>query len=428
MSTSTRSHLRVAGIRAVGLSALLAVFGFTVGARAQTVNSGSDGSDGALTLAANLGTIVFDPADAARWTKVLDPDGDGVYNFTTITIGSGTVLKLSADKVARPVYWLASGPVNIQGVVDLSGSAGTFSSANDLGSRRLVAVPGSGGFSGGAGSTVATCAATPPTPGDGPGGGPAGTPCTSVRHANGATFFGNRYLLPMVGGSGGGGSTDTAFGGGGAGGGALLIASSNSIAIAGAINALGGSGVVSSACSGAGGGGSIRLVAPTISGSGNLRVDGGGGCGGTPSVQGAPGQVRLESFSSTSSLGISPSATFVTRGSPVDESTLRPSGQVRVLTIAGIAVPPSPAGSFSLPDVTITAGISVPVEIEATGIPPGTVVTLRVYPQTPSDTSIVYLPAVTASLAGTLVKSNATIDFSFPYGFSRGTIIASWVQ
>src|SRR3954470_18989189 len=64
---------------------------------AQVFNSGSDGSDGALMLPAGQGTIVFDPRDTVRWEKVLDPDGDGVYHFTTITIGSGTTLKLSGD-------------------------------------------------------------------------------------------------------------------------------------------------------------------------------------------------------------------------------------------------------------------------------------------------------------------------------------------
>src|SRR5438128_10071653 len=71
----------------------------------QSFSSGSDGSDGALTVPANAGTIVFEPMDTARWGKVLDPDGDGVYNFTTITISSGSTLKLQGDKVNRPVFW-----------------------------------------------------------------------------------------------------------------------------------------------------------------------------------------------------------------------------------------------------------------------------------------------------------------------------------
>jgi hypothetical protein len=43
---------------------------------AQTFSSGSDGSDGALTIAASQGTIIFDPRDTARWGRVLDPEVD----------------------------------------------------------------------------------------------------------------------------------------------------------------------------------------------------------------------------------------------------------------------------------------------------------------------------------------------------------------
>src|SRR5688500_8639447 len=80
---------------------------------AQGFNSGSDGSDGALTLANSQGIIVFDPHDTARWGRVLDPDGDGVYHFTTITIGFATTLRLQGDKVNKPVHWLATGNVVI---------------------------------------------------------------------------------------------------------------------------------------------------------------------------------------------------------------------------------------------------------------------------------------------------------------------------
>src|SRR5207248_2525249 len=134
---------------------------------------GSDGSDGALTIAANQGTITFDPRDATRWGRILDPDGDGVYNFTTVTVGSGTILRVQGDKVNKPAYWLASGDVMIQGTIDLSGSPGISASANDFIGRRQVSVPGAGGYAGGVGGSGSLL----PTPGEGPGGGSGGQAC-----------------------------------------------------------------------------------------------------------------------------------------------------------------------------------------------------------------------------------------------------------
>src|SRR5712691_5372912 len=119
----TMRSLTVMFARPSALSVLLAlVVALSVTTGGQSFTSGSDESDGALTLAPNLGNIVFDPFDTARWGKVLDADGDGVYNFTTITISSGTALKLRGDRVNRPLYWLASGNVVIAGTIDLNGA------------------------------------------------------------------------------------------------------------------------------------------------------------------------------------------------------------------------------------------------------------------------------------------------------------------
>jgi hypothetical protein len=392
---------------------------------AQSVNSGSDGSDGELNLAANLGVIVFDPMDAARWGRVLDADGDGVFNFTTINVAAGTTLKFSADKVNRAIYLLASGAVTINGTLDLNGANGFITS--DVGMRRQVAVAGSGGFSGGAGALAFSCIAVPPTAGDGPLGGAAGTPCSvgAARNGSGGGFSGNRYLLPLLGGSGGGGGIDGSYTNGGAGGGAIIIASSTSIAIVGAIGASGGDGAQHSLCSGPGAGGGIRLVAPSITGAGILNVNGGTSLCGHGRTMGI---VRLEAYSISGSLSYPMGPAFVTKGTPVDPATFRPAGQLRVLTIAGVAVPPNPAGSFVLPDVAISSSAAVPVNIEATGIPPGTVVTLEVFPQTPDNINTIKLPSAQATLTGTLQQSTATVNFVFPYGFSRGTIRATWSQ
>jgi hypothetical protein len=81
-----------------------------------------------------------------------------------------------------------------------------------------------------------------------------------------------------------------------------------------------------------------------------------------------------------------------------------------------------------LPDVTISKNTPVSVDIEATGVPSGTVVTLQVFSQTPTDITVVNMPTAQATLAGTLQSSTATATFIFPYGFSRGFVRASWTQ
>jgi hypothetical protein len=419
-------------LAALAVALGLIAFGGAGRVAAQVFDSGSDGSDGALVLTAGLGTIVFDPRDAARWGKVLDPDGDGVYHFTTITIGSGTTLKLSGDKVNKPVYFLASGDIVINGIVDLTGASGieTF----DISVRRQVTIPGSGGYAGGAGGVAGTSIA--PTPGEGPGGGFGGVAgCSFATNQNrrcgmGGTFTGNRYLVPLIGGSGGEGALadSTVFYSGGAGGGAILIASSTSITLVGSILAGGGAGgqyfqggTSFPSAGGGGSGGAIRLVAPVLSGNGHLNVNG-------AAVSGSPGWVRLEGFQISSSFVLDSGGGVVTRGSPVDSSTLKPASSIRVTAIDGVQVPANPSGSFVLPDVSISKNGPVNVDIQATGIPNGTVVTLQVYPQTPTDLTTVNLPTAQATLSGTLQSSTATATFTFPYGFSRGYVRATWTQ
>lgn len=440
MNPVTRPYLGSSSLRALMSLAAAAAVAVTMsppeGIQAQTFSSGSDGSDGALTLAANLGTVVFDPGDQTRWGRVLDADGDGVYNFTTITVGSATDLKFWGDSLNRPIYWLASGDVTIAGTLDLNGEGQAFN-FSDLNIRRKVTRPGAGGFAGGAGGNLN--AATPPTPGEGPGGGAGGVSCVAsgVTYlcGKGGVFSGNHYLIPLIGGSGGEGgqfpNTSGPFVAGGAGGGAILIASSTSVTVSpgGRITAVGGnSGWGNSsggeAVGGGGSGGAIRLAAPVLSGSGHLDVRGGS----SYQTGGGPGWVRLESYSGGTSLVLDAGASLATRGSPLNAASLRPASAVRVVSVAGVAVRSSPQGSFSVPDVTISSGGLVPVSIEATGIPPGTTVTLRVFPQSPADNTVINLPPVQTTLSGTLSLSTATVSFAFPYGFSRGVLHATWTQ
>src|SRR2546425_8203095 len=103
-------------------------------ATAQTFSSGSTGSDGALTYN-TPGTYVFDPT---AFNPPLDPSGDGIFNFTTITIAAGVTVKLSGAVINGPVTWLAQGAVKIDGTIDLSGQD-SFTASNTT--QRTYTIP-----------------------------------------------------------------------------------------------------------------------------------------------------------------------------------------------------------------------------------------------------------------------------------------------
>jgi hypothetical protein len=246
----------------------------------QSFSSGSNGSDGALSL----GT----PGNYDLSVLGKDPDRENVYHFTTINIGTGVELDAMGSKISGPIVFLAQGEVFIQGTIWMRGENGH--NRTTVPEERRASVPGAGGYPGGAGGrasplNIAALA------GGGPGGGQAGDGGSTAPH--GGMFSGNPFLVPLTGGSGGGGQKEaTTFGpGGGAGGGAILIASST------LINILGGEIVAAGGASpqggGAGSGGAIRLVAPLIQGDGTLDVREGSFEGGVP---GTHGRIRLEAF------------------------------------------------------------------------------------------------------------------------------------
>src|SRR5882762_8366876 len=176
-------------------------------AQGQTFNSGSTGADGALNLT-TPGTILFDPNALG-----LHPAVPNVFNFTTINIAPGVTVQLTNEILSGPVYWLAQGPVEIDGTVDLNGQNGWPSGT--LATGRLPAFGGAGGYSGGVGGSVGTGVPLP-QPGDGPGGGTAQTACCGAP-GNGA-FTGSQYLIPLIGGSAGGGGIQNTVGFAGGGG------------------------------------------------------------------------------------------------------------------------------------------------------------------------------------------------------------------
>ncbi len=263
-------RLRLAVIAALFISG-------TFGVAAQVFHSGSDGSLGDLVVTNDL---------------VIQLPPNGVLNYKTVTIQSGTHVSFLPNPANTPVFLLSQGDVSISGNISLDGSQGNGSDGG---------LGGPGGFVGG----HPGFGSNPPGPGAGPGGGGGGVNDTSIAAAAGSggylyqsgwggstnhgPSYGTQVLIPLVGGSGGGGTigTDGSPGnGGGGGGGAILIASDTLITL-GQGNNISAQGGSRNGGANGGSGGAIRVVAPKLVGtllalvygesqvasSGRVRVD-----------------------------------------------------------------------------------------------------------------------------------------------------------
>ncbi len=382
-------------------------------ASAQTFNSGSTGADGALNLT-TPGVVIFDPKS---FNPPLDPEGDNVYHFTTITIGPNVIVKLTSKVPTGPIYWLASGNVVINGRIDLSGDNGHPKTT--LSSERVFAAPGAGGFAGGVGGSIV--AGQPQAQaGNGPGGGAVSPTAETSPGGNGA-FTGNQFLTPLFGGSGGGGANRNAGanefgGGGGGGGGALLIATSGTLLGNGTIDAdggVGGSGDCTQ-CGGHGAGGAIKIVAQNIDTNVILHAR-----GGRSEARPNPGRIRVEFNTRNVFFGYvypPPILSVPSNISLILPST--PPASIRVTKINNVTINSNP---FTFPDITINTGSPVVVEIEARYIPVGTVPKIYVWSEVGPDQFVNAAP-----LAGTLALSTSTANITFPTGGSRGYVRATW--
>lgn len=230
------------------VGALLACNGI---ARAQTFNSGSNGSYGPIAI--TTGTVT------------IDLPIDGIIHATTVSMTGGT-LRFNRNTANTPVYLLATGNVDIR-------SSAYVIVSGQVGSGGVGGLGGPGGFSGGnAGNSNLL-----PSDGKGPGGGKAASVAAGCGHgsfgakyntnSNNGPTYGRPVLVPLVGGSGGGGQMDSVNEGGG-GGGAILIASNSKISVGGTIAAEGGND--GNGCVGSGG--AVRLVAPKVEGAGALSI------------------------------------------------------------------------------------------------------------------------------------------------------------
>ncbi|NUN98282.1 MAG: hypothetical protein HUU16_19130 [Candidatus Omnitrophica bacterium] len=253
-------------------------------------DSGSDGSYGPLVVSAS------DPTPL-----VLNLPADGIIRATTVSIANSHTLAFNRNALNTPVIILATGDVNINGFIFLSGGNGNTSTGG---------LGGPGGFNGGSPGAEGV----PPGAGYGPGAGLPGDRSVNLTTAAGGAAYGTKpsqnsnvqdgdiygspLLIPLIGGSGGGG-TDNVGGnpsGGGGGGGALLIASNTKISVASGrgILANGGTGNFGNG----GSGGAVRLVAPVVEGNGFIQLYGPGFGG-----DGGLGRGRIDTLDRTN-LGV----------------------------------------------------------------------------------------------------------------------------
>jgi hypothetical protein len=96
---------------------------------------------------------------------------------------------------------------------------------------------------------------------------------------------------------------------------------------------------------------------------------------------------------------------------------------IQVVSINGVALPTTPSGSFQTPDVIINSSSPVPVAIQTSGIPPGTVLTLFVFAENGTFQTV-----QTSPLTGTLQSSTATASVTFNPDLSLGYVKATFTQ
>ncbi len=228
--------------------------------------------------------------------------------------------------------------------------------------------------------------------------------------------------------------------GGGAGGGAIIIASSTQITNNGFIAAEGGSGTSRSCCSviggGAGSGGAIRLMAPTITGApyrpccparGFISVS--GGVTGRSGELGGNGRIRIEAFNHQYAGALFPDdAASVRVGGLTATTPFLPTDprvpkwpSIHVTTINGIAITQEPFASFAVPDATVSTTGLVTVVFNTKNIKTSAVLTFHLVSP---DSGVI--KATPTFISGTEASGTWSAPVSFPIGFTRGFLQATW--
>ena len=386
-----------AALRSLAVIATSFLFAGTA-AHAQ-VNSGSNGSDGALDLNSSF-------VEAGNFTNMVIDMHDhpgGVYQYTYINIPYRATVTFIPNANNTPVVWLVQSNCVIDGIVSVSGQNGNVAEGGQ---------GGPGGWRGGNGGVTATS-------GYGPGGGLVGEIGGSASYGGlGSTgayapppgpTYGNTFLIPLQGGSGGGGNSYSASPtGGGGGGGAILIAASDAIMVSGFVIADGGAnGNNGGWRAGGGSGGAVRFIASTITGAGMISTVGGNGAYG----RGGSGRVRFDSFANNFAGQI---AGALTQGfQPIIIPTAGQGAQLTVTSVGGVPVSASPTGVLSTPDAVLSAQQNnpIPILVHCSNIPLNTQITVSVKPANGAAVS-----ATGLNSSGTLSSSTATVLINMPRG------------
>ena len=95
-----------------------------------------------------------------------------------------------------------------------------------------------------------------------------------------------------------------------------------------------------------------------------------------------------------------------------------------MVTSTRLRSPPSPTGSFTVPDVLLNSSSPLTVNIQASNIPLGTVPTISFSTENFPDQTI----TASAGLAGTLASSTTTATVTLNLGYSIGYVSATWVH
>lgn len=388
-------------------------------------DSGSTGADGNLNPTANISIAI--------------PE-DGILNYATINIPEGVTVRFISNRANTPAFILVQGDAVVDGIIDMSGiNGGEFGIAP------------AGGYAGGVPQALDRRGGA----GQGPGGGEGGVDIGTVGCAGaGAGYFfdgfdencssnvdagsayGSNALQPLIGGSGGGAgggsgnvSANRVLGlAGGGGGGALLLAVSGTLTLNGLISAVGGNGASDETVTrldfgggGGGSGGGIRIVTTNFIGSGVVNVTGGvGGIIGSldnrsTGGNGSPGRARIEAENFQFTGGVLPEGVFTSSAPQPLFLGLFPT--IRIVTIAGQAVPLNPTGENDLVLPANTAN-PVTIEFEASNVPVGSTVQMIITPINGSISNV-----TSDALVGTLEQSTASAQANLPQGPS--TLIAS---
>lgn len=387
---------------------------------AEIVVPEADGSDGVFAPTSDI-VVDLGLAASGNWRQSSPVPGNGIYDhqqwavvfkYTSVHIPENVVVRFKNHPANPPVVWLVSGDVLIEGEINLDGGEGY-----SVGSPATFSIPGPGGGRGGRGGGQAT----EPSSGLGPGGGnylgnEIGAGGAFGQNASegptGGMTYGNRKIVPLIGGSGGAGGRHntilTLNSGGGAGGGAILIASAKSVHIDGGVHATGGvSGYGgdfrSRGSSGSGSGGAIRILCDEFTGEGVITANYGlmrgwnGHFGyeawGTGTL-GSEGRIRVETNNMKfRDLG-SPVMSIAPLGKVAQLWPLDTDPTIKLISIDQIPIPEDPHGvldDFLSTDVQLssevselvfqTNGISKDAEFQVRTVPVAGQVILDAVPQ-----------------------------------------------